>query len=259
MNRQWSIFIGFDPREADAFAVACASIASRLTIPIPTYGLVLSDLQASGLYTRPTDVRVSPGGRRQLIDVLSRRADYDGAMSTEFAVSRFLTKFLAREGLALFLDADMLARRNLARAFEAVEATPGKALYCVKHDHRPTETVKMDGQAQTQYPRKNWSSFFIIDCDHAANGALTLDLINTMPGRDLHRFCWLADEEIGDLGPEWNHLVGHSPPIADPAVVHFTDGVPSMAGYENVAFADEWRKTLAFAARSAMGSSGYRR
>jgi hypothetical protein len=31
----------------------------------------------------------------------------------------------------------------------------------------------------------------VFNCDHPANRALTLDLINTVPGRDLHRFCWL--------------------------------------------------------------------
>ena len=31
------------------------------------------------------------------------------------------------------------------------------AVMCVQHDYKPKEGVKMDGKAQTLYPRKNWS------------------------------------------------------------------------------------------------------
>ena len=40
---------------------------------------------------------------------------------------------------------------------------------------------------------------------------------------------------------EWNYLVGHSNSGIDPKVVHFTEGVPDMDGYEHVPYADEWR------------------
>ena len=48
-----SIFIGWDPREADAFAVARESTLRHLSISLPVYGLVLSVLKAKGLYNRP--------------------------------------------------------------------------------------------------------------------------------------------------------------------------------------------------------------
>ena len=35
------------------------------------------------------------------------------------------------------------------------------AVMVVKHDHQPTETTKMDGQLQTVYARKNWSSVIL--------------------------------------------------------------------------------------------------
>jgi hypothetical protein len=113
----------------------------------------------------------------------------------------------------------------------------------VKHQFAPPAGVKMDGQRQTQYSRKNWSSFLIFNCGHPSNRCLTssVDMANTLPGRDLHRFCWLRDDEIGEIDASWNFLVGHSDPEIDPDVVHFTDGVPDMPGYENVPFADEWR------------------
>jgi hypothetical protein len=101
----------------------------------------------------------------------------------------------------------------------------------------------MDGQVQTRYSRKNWSSVFVLDADHPSNKNLTVALVNSVPGRDLHRFCWLEDDDIGELGAEWNYLVGHSE-HPDPKIVHFTDGIPSMPGYENSEFADEWRNEL---------------
>lgn len=196
------------------------------------HGLVLSELRAKGLYSRPTSRR---DGR--LWDDLS-----DAPMSTEFACSRFLVPLLAKEGMALFMDSDMLVRGNLDRLFEVLDYR--KAVTVVKHRFDPPEGVKMDGQAQLRYARKNWSSFMIFNVEHRANRRLTLEMINSVPGRDLHRFCWLEDDEIGEIGAEWNWLVGHSDPAIEPKVVHFTDGIPSMPGYEDQPFADEWRGEL---------------
>lgn len=233
MNKRLSIWVGFDPREADAFAVARHSINKRLIAPVPVRGLVLSELREAGLYRRPTSRR---DGR--LWDEIS-----EAPMATEFACSRFLVPHLAGSGWALFMDSDMLVRRNLDRLIDL--ADPSKAVMVVKHNHQPPEGVKMDGQAQTRYARKNWSSVMFFNVDHPANRALTVDLVNSVPGRDLHRFCWLDDKDIGELSPEWNWLVGHSDPAIDPAIVHFTDGTPSMAGYENCDYSDEWREEFA--------------
>lgn len=227
-----SIWIGFDPREADAFAVARYSINKHLITPIPVRGVVLTDLRTGGLYTRPTSHR---DGR--LWDDIS-----EAPMSTEFACSRFLVPKLAGSGWALFMDADMLVRTDLLKLFS--QADPTKAVMVVKHNHQPTEKVKMDGQEQTRYARKNWSSVILWNVDHPANKALTTELVNSVPGRDLHRFCWLEDDLIGELHPKWNWLVGHSDPEIDPAIVHFTDGIPTMEGYEDCEFADEWRAAL---------------
>lgn len=233
MSRLRSIWIGWDSREREAYEVAFSSIQKHISQSIPIHALMLDDVIARGLYRRPIERR---NGR--LYDPLSARADYDGAVSTEFALSRFLTPTLAREGLALFLECDMLIRADVAELFDACERDePGKALYCVQHIHRPAETVKMDGQLQTQYARKNWTSVMMFDCDHPSNRALTLDLINTAPGRDLHALTWLADRDIGHLPPEWNWLA----PATPPKCVHFTAGGPWFPGFDDVPFADEWR------------------
>jgi hypothetical protein len=227
-----SIWIGFDPREADAFAVARHSINRHLITPIPVRGVVLSGLRAAGLYNRPTSRR---DGR--LWDEIS-----EAPMATEFACSRFLVPDLAQSGWAVFMDCDMLVRTDLMKLFQ--QADPAKAVQVVKHNHQPPEGIKMDGQAQTRYARKNWSSVILWNVDHPANKALTIELVNSVPGRDLHRFCWLEDDLIGELHPKWNWLVGHSDPEIDPAIVHFTDGIPTMQGYEDSEYADEWRAEL---------------
>jgi hypothetical protein len=234
-----SIYIGWDPREASSFAVARESCKRRLTRPMPVYGLVLQDLISLGMYTRPMERRPSAADRPIMWDVIS-----DAPQSTEHANSRFLVPYLARSGWALFCDGDVLFRSNVARMFDGLDNS--LAAYCVKHKYDPPVGVKMDGQQQTQYGRKNWSSFLVFNCDHPSNRCLvnSTSLANTIPGRDLHRLCWLKDEEIGELDPSWNFLVGHSDKSIDPSVVHFTSGCPDMPGYENVDYADEWRAEL---------------
>jgi lipopolysaccharide biosynthesis glycosyltransferase len=232
MQERRTVWIGFDPREADAFAVARSS--TQLWNPyLPVRGLVLSDLQRRGLYSRPMEVR---DGR--LWDVIS-----EAPMSTEFAISRFLVPHLAQKGWALFMDSDVLVRVNLARLFE--QADGSKAVMCVKHHHEPPEGEKMDGQTQTRYARKNWSSVMLFNCDHKANEALTVGMVNKVPGRELHRFYWLEDDLIGELDPEWNYLVGHTEINSEPHIVHFTEGIPRMRGYETQPYAEEWFAELA--------------
>ena len=237
-----SIWLGYDPRETAAFAVAKHSIR-RFDRHIPIYGLVLDHLQKSGLYYRPTrsDNKNIDGRKvRRLWDVIS-----DAPMSTEFALTRFLVPTLAKTGWALFADCDIMVRRNINALFAL--SRPDKAVMVVKHDYHQAEGRKLDGQLQTIYPRKNWSSVMLLNCDHPSNKKLTRDLINRVPGRDLHAFCWLEEDEIGELSVEWNYLVGHSKLDGNPAIVHFTDGVPDMPGYEDQEYADEWRAMRPYA------------
>lgn len=235
--RTESVWIGFDPREVAAFAVAKTTCRQHMTRPVTVRGLVLSKLQSDGLYRRPMEMKASAADRPVMWDVIS-----GAPQSTEHANSRFLVPYLAGGGWAVFTDGDVLFRSNICRLLEKLDTR--YAVYCVKHDYEAKPGIKMDGQVQTSYGRKNWSSFMIFNCDHPANRCLTssTDMANTLPGRDLHRFCWLKDDEIGSLDPAWNYLVGETKPaIADPSMVHFTLGVPDMPGYEDVPFADEWR------------------
>jgi len=234
-----SIWLGYDSREVIGFSVARYSI-ERFNRRIPIYGLVLDDLQQKGWYKRPTELNFDHLGHRILIDVPSRRPDYDGRMSTEFAVSRFMVPLLAREGWALFADSDIMVMENISKLFELADRK--FAVMVVKHNHRPKERIKKEGQAQTIYERKNWSSVILFNCEHPANKRLTWDQINSTPALHLHQFRWLEDKEIGELPARWNYLVGESKQDDYPALIHFTKGLPNLPGYENQPFADEWRR-----------------
>jgi lipopolysaccharide biosynthesis glycosyltransferase len=228
-----TIWVGFEPRELDAFKVCLASIRAHLSEEIEIHALALDVMVKNGMYHRQT---VYKDG--QLYDVLS-----EAPMSTEFAISRFFIPHLCRGGgLALFMDCDMLVRCDLAELFAL--ADPRYAVQVVKHEQPPGAKRKMDNQIQTAYPRKNWSSVMLWNLDHRAHRWLHLDTLNRAPGRALHEFAWLNPQEIGELEPTWNHLVGINPPDPDAKIVHYTLGIPRMEGYEQCEHADEWRQIL---------------
>lgn len=237
MSEPRRVFIGWDPEQMPAWNVAQMSLCSRTSIPIIVERLALSPLVRSGIYTRPT---------RYPSDELERVGYWDeiseAPMSTGHAISRFFVPLLCQyRGWSLFTDGDVLFRKDIAELFALADNR--YAVMVVKHEHIPDEAVKMEGQIQTRYYRKNWSSVMLWNCAHKANAQDLPPLLNDVPGRDLHRFSWLSDDEIGTLPAEWNVLIGHSP--VEPAIAHFTDGVPNMPGYEHVPFADEWYATAA--------------
>jgi hypothetical protein len=224
------VFVGYDTRLPLPYAVTARSILKKTRYSVEITPLLLPHLQAQGLYVRET---VTKDG--QMFDTIS-----DAPMSTEFAISRFLIPYLCDyQGFAVFCDSDFLFRSDIQNLFDLVD--PSKAVQCVKHDYRPKDEKKMDGQIQTQYSRKNWSSLMIFNCGHPSNYKLDLTMVNTLPGRDLHAFSWLQDDEIGDIPPLWNWLEGHNLPTVGIEAVHYTRGTPDMAGYENTQHADEWR------------------
>ncbi len=98
----------------------------------------------------------------------------------------------------------------------------------------------MDGQAQLSYPRKNWSSVMLINCDHHAWERVGLGLVNNLKGIDLHRFVFLDDEEIGELPAEWNWLVNVQPKPENPAIAHFTLGGPFIPGWKGAPHDEIW-------------------
>ena len=220
------VFIGYDPREAEAFSVCAHSLNSRASVPLEVRAIG----QPAGLYRRTWH----EDAEGQRID------DQDGRpFSTDFAFSRFLVPaLLSYEGWALYCDCDFLFLEDVAALLALRD--PRYAVQCVRHDHRPGESHKMDGRAQTRYARKNWSSLVLWNCGHPAQRALTVEEVNTRPGAWLHGFQWLRDEEIGALPEAWNWLDGWSPGHLPAKAVHFTRGGPWFPGCETGPYTQAW-------------------
>jgi hypothetical protein len=223
------VFLGFDAAEMRACNVAETSLYAHSSRSAVTVTRV-SRSRLGSLYTRPTSRM--PNG--QLFD------DISGApMSTGHAIARFFVPLLCDfEGWALFTDGDVLFREDVRQVFALADER--YAIQVVQHPPLLEEGDKKAGHVQQAYHRKNWSSVMLIQCGHPANRALTVDVLNAWPGRDLHAFRWLSNDLIGALPARWNYLNGVSAPQDDPALVHFTLGCPDVPGHEHDAFSDEW-------------------
>lgn len=222
------VYVGHDAREVEAYRACVGSLRARARGEVEIHPV--SSRLLGSLYTRPETRREGV-----LWDEIS-----NAPMATEFSIARFFTPLLARHGWVVFCDCDFLWRASIEDLFALADER--YAVMVVKHQYEPVESVKMDGQPQTSYHRKNWSSLMLLNCTMIVdNDWLPLLLLNHNTGRNLHGFSWLRDDLIGEVPVEWNWLEGVSSATVEPCAVHYTRGIPSMRGYENAAFADEWR------------------
>lgn len=215
------IFIGWDSREDIAYQVAKLSILNHASVPVEIIPIKQKDLRKEGLYWR----------------------DVDNLAATEFTYTRYLIPKLADyKGWALFIDCDFVFLDDVAKLFDQIDDR--YAIMCAQHDYTPKPGIKMDGKVQTVYPRKNWSSMMLINCEHPDNAVLTPELVNDpeKTGAFFHRFSWLEDEKIGKLSHEWNWLVGwyNEPEDGKPLALHYTEGGPWFPQYEDCEYAVEW-------------------
>jgi lipopolysaccharide biosynthesis glycosyltransferase len=218
----FKIFIGWDRREDIAYQVAKKSIEDRASIPVEIIPLKQHELRDTGIYTRPTDKLAS----------------------TEFTFTRYLVPYLADyKGWALFIDCDFLFLDDVAKLVEQIDDS--YAIMCAQHQYTPKPGRKMDGKLQTIYPKKNWSSMMLINCEHPKNiDELTLNNVNNenLNGAHFHRFSWLPDSSIGQISHEWNWLVGwyNEPDDGAPKALHYTEGGPWFDNYKDCEYAAEW-------------------
>lgn len=216
------VFVGWDSREDIAYQVCKHSIISKQPAA-EVIALKQPELREKNLYWRERDLMAS----------------------TEFTFTRFLLPELTEfEGWALFMDCDMILTTDIKELFDC--ADDRYAVMCVQHDYKVKEGTKMDGQRQTVYPRKNWSSVMLINCGHPSNKQLTKELVNNpeITGVYLHRFSWLKDEEIGALDYTWNYLVGVYDDIEKPKLIHYTEGGPWFENYRHCEFHELWKQEL---------------
>lgn len=213
------VFIGYDSREDIAYEVCKHSILSR-NPNVEVIPLKQSELRNAEIYKR----------------------DVDPLSSTEFTFTRFLVPHLSNyKGWSLFVDCDFVFVEDIEKLFNLTK-NQDYAVMCVQHNYVPKNTVKMDGKEQHIYPRKNWSSLILFNCEHPSNTLLTPDLINRASPAYLHRFQWLKDEDIGCLSPEWNWLVGwyQEPKDGKPKAIHYTEGGPWFPNYTNCEYGAVW-------------------
>ena len=212
------VFVGHDDREDIAYKVCEYSIRSKnnklLVIPLKQRNLI-----QSGLYWR----------------------EKDPLSSTTFTFTRFLVPVLMDyKGWALFCDCDFMWMIDPAKIMQYADKK--YAVMVVKHDYNPPEGEKMDGQRQLPYPRKNWSSMILWNCEHPSNKQVTTELVNTESGQYLHRFDWLIDDEIGEIPHQWNWLVNHyhEPEDGVPLAIHYTEGGPWFDNYKYCEYGYQW-------------------
>lgn len=243
-SQGFKVFIGWDDREAIAADICSFSIQRRTQTPINIQYVRHRDLRKQGIFKRPWLIDGDNGDYRDLID--------SKPFSTQFSHTRFLVPTLAGyKGWALFMDCDMIFQSDIKQLIAMCDDR--YAIRCVKHNHNPPQnSVKMDNRLQSQYYRKNWSSFILWNCAHPANQQLTKEAVNYMKGSDLHAFSWLDDEDIGSLPFRYNYISGISPklPMFDnrqeiPAVIHYTEGGPWFDSCKEVPYSDLWEKEYA--------------
>jgi hypothetical protein len=236
MKQDIPIFIGHDFSTVEATLACTGSIIDNTKSARPSINyLNHRELRREGLFSRQWDVDETG----QYWDKQDGRP-----FSTEFSFSRFCTADMASRlgysGWVMFCDSDFIFLQDLTKLFKYAKTFPDKALLTVQFDWQPSEEMKMDGRIQSPYDRKLWSSLMMINLDHPGNDKLTTQLINTASGSDLHRFCWLSDEDIGSLPSEWNWIEGISPAKQIPAGVHYSHGLPIHKGYESCKYSDKW-------------------
>jgi lipopolysaccharide biosynthesis glycosyltransferase len=214
------IYVGYDSREDIAWQVCRFSLLRHASSKIEIYPLKQATLRELGIYTRGPD-----------------------NASTEFSLTRFLTPYLAaHDGWTIFVDCDFLFTTDVLKVLTGIDRD--KAVHVVKHAYTPVRTVKMDGRAQTAYPRKNWSSLMLFNNRHPALKALTPEVVNRESPAFLHRFSWIREERfLGELPLTWNFLEGEYPrPDRTPNAIHFTNGGPWFSNWQGVEYADLWCK-----------------
>ena len=219
------VYIGFDSRQNysqyydkvfNAPYMVCYQSIRNYNKDIEIKPIILDDLIKKGYYYR----------------------DVDPLASTEFTYSRFLVPFLNDyKGIAVFCDSDFLWNCDIEELLEFYDETD--AVSCVQHDYTPNTMTKMDGLQQTAYPRKNWSSLMMFNCEHPDTQKLSVEVVNTESPKYLHRMSWASS--IGSIPLTYNYLEGDYKYMENPKAIHFTNGGPWHETGEGD-YGDDWIK-----------------
>lgn len=206
------LFCGYDHRESLGWHVFVQSVIDRASQPVE-----FIPLAAMGL----------PEG------------------SNAFTMSRFLIPHLCGfEGHAIFMDAsDMLVHGDVAELDALFD--PQYAVQVVKHPNYKTKhRTKYRGTdmecPNMDYPRKNWASVMLMNCEHPGWKDMVPGGIFPMPTIDFLMLTRLDDESIGEIPNEWNRLVDEGQPVEGAKVIHWTAGSPMFEHYHDAPCAEAW-------------------
>jgi lipopolysaccharide biosynthesis glycosyltransferase len=214
-SKKVKIYIGFDQREAIAYHAFVQSLIDHASIPLDITPLAVKTLK--GYEEKHED------------------------KSNDFVYSRFLTPYLNDfKGWAIFVDGDMICQKDIKELLDLRDDS--KALQVVKHDYKTKAHQKYLGNINQDYPRKNWSSVILWNCEHPKHKLLTPDFIANQSGKYLHRFSWLTDDDIGELPKEWNWLATEYPNNEQANIIHYTLGTPCFKDYRDTEMSDIWLK-----------------
>jgi lipopolysaccharide biosynthesis glycosyltransferase len=207
------IFVGYDPREAVAYHTCANSIIRHASRPVAIIPLALN------LFTDYTETHT------------------DG--SNQFIYSRFLVPHLMDyTGHAIFID--MIVRGDIAELWNLRRHDVD--VQVVKHDYKTCMTEKYLGSKNENYPRKNWSSVILWNCQNPANKRLTPEFVEKATGAELHRFSWIRNERIGELPIEWNWLPDEFGVNLEAKLLHYTLGAPCFHEFATTPQGDEWHR-----------------
>ena len=209
------VFVGYDPREAIAYHTCVNSIIRHASQPVAIIPIALNLFQDY------------------------KETHTDG--SNHFIYTRFLVPHLMGfKGWAIFIDGDMIVRDDMMKLWNLRQLD--KDVMVVKHDYQTCMPVKYLGAKNEDYPRKNWSSVILWNCNSFPNRQLTPEFVQKSSGSFLHRFSWLDDDRIGDLPPEWNWLPDEYGPNLNAKLLHYTLGAPCFQEFADTPQGNEWHR-----------------
>ena len=209
--------VGFDQREAVAYHTFVQSVIENASTPVRFMPL---DIKSLKVYNE---------------------THTDG--SNDFIYSRFLVPYLMNfKGWAIYADGDMICVEDIKKLWDLRDKK--YAVQVVQHDYKTKVTKKYWGNKNENYPRKNWSSLVIWNCEHEKHKILSPNFIQNQTGSFLHRFHWLNDDEIGNINKKWNWLAMEYEEKKDINLIHYTIGTPCFKEYSNQAFSSYWNKSF---------------
>ena len=217
MSEIVDIIVGFDQREAVAYHTFAQSVIEKSTIPVRFLPLSIGSL-----------------------------ADYkethkDG--SNDFIYSRFLVPSIMNfKGWSIYADGDMICLEDIKKLWDLRDKK--YAVQVVQHDYKTKIAQKYWGNKNEDYPRKNWSSLILWNCEHESHKILTPEFIQNQTGAFLHRFSWIDNKYIGALEKEWNWLAMEYEEKESINLIHYTIGTPCFEKYEKGSLSLHWKNSF---------------